>query len=62
MEIKVYDCALDAFCFVTQEWCDNAQISMNNLAKVRNIIKAITNLNIIHDKDKIQKIADILKI
>ena len=56
MEIKVYSCVTDKYYFVTQEWCDNAQISMNNLAKVRNIIKA-TN-----DKDKIQKIADILKI
>ena len=55
MEIKVYSCVTDEYYFVTQEWCDNAQISMNNLAKVRNIIKA-------NDKDKIQKIADILKI
>ena len=55
MEIKVYSCVTDKYYFVTQEWCDNAQISMSNLAKVRNIIKDI-------DKDKIQKIADILNI
>lgn len=58
--IKVYNVNDDILIPVTQEWCDNAQKSLNMLAKQRSIIKAIYSLHVINNKDKLDAIENYL--
>lgn len=57
---QVYEIGKDKFKDVTQEWCDDAQKSMNKLGLQRDIIKRIININVISGAEKLTKISQFL--
>jgi len=60
MSVKVYNCNTDEMVDVTQEWCDSAQMAMNKMHKRNEVIKMVTALNIIDDKELIDELHTIL--
>ncbi len=58
--IKVYNIATDELVSVTQEWCDNMQKGLNNLAKHREIVRRVLNLNTTRDEKKLDQIQNFL--
>lgn len=57
---QVYHPGTDKLVNVTQEWCDSSQKALNKLAKQRNIIRSISNLNSAIDVEKLDKIGEFL--
>lgn len=60
MSLKIYDITNDTMKEATQEDVDNLQKAVSGLARKATIISAISNLNIVTDKDKLDKIQTIV--